>query len=339
MDKHAVMKKLSRCAFAAASLLAASCVHEGDRSPEFLNAAQQINQTIRENHYHPDELDSTAYRAIEAEVLRLGKSAATADEFLTGFNAIWRNGPFSHVALRRADQPAAVRIAKLDTMIAGPDAATLTWQENAAILTVNTMTGADTIEAINAAYEEIVSRGAGKVIIDLRGNTGGTFAVVPLVGHLIAEPVDAGVFVTGRWYDDHDEPPGPDDFPSATPWRGYSVKAFQADVLTRALTSYRIDPMQPLYGGPVIVLIGPRTISAGEIAADVLKATGRATIIGEKTPGIVLSSKLFDVSGGIHLRVPIADYFSIENGRIEGAGVTPDLKINAERALDAAIAH
>ena len=36
------------------------------------------------------------------------------------------------------------------------------------------------------------------------------------------------------------------------------MKAFQADVLTQPLTSYRIDPMQPLFQGPVLVLTSAR---------------------------------------------------------------------------------
>jgi carboxyl-terminal processing protease len=213
----------------------------------------------------------------------------------------------------------------------------LTWKGTAAILTVNTMMGADTIEAIDAAYSEIVARKARKLIIDLRRNDGGAFAVVPLIGHLIDKPIDAGVFVVGSWYVDHQRPPGPADFPSAKPWRGYSVRAFQADVLTRPLTSYRIDPMQPLFQGPVFVLTSARSISAAEIAADALQSIGLAKIIGEKTPGVVLSSKLFDIPGGFWLRVPIADYYSIRNARLEGSGVTPDISVSADQALDVAL--
>jgi carboxyl-terminal processing protease len=303
----------------------------------FRDAAEAINKTIRANHYHPTELDSDRYRQIERDVIALGEQATSADEFMEGFKAIWRKGPFSHVGLQKAEESAADRIAKFDTLLAGPDAVQLAWQDSTAILTVNTMNGADTIEAINTAYDEIAARKAEKLIIDLRHNDGGAFAVVPLVAHLIDQPIDAGVFVVGSWYADHDKPPGPADFPSARPWRGYSVKAFQADVQARPLTSYRIDPMRPLFQGPVCVLTSARSISAAEIAADALKSIGRAKVIGEKTPGIVLSSKLFDVPGGFHLRVPIADYYSIRSGRLEGAGVAPDIAVSAHQALDAAL--
>ena len=322
---------------AALSLFAGVCCDASGQDRTFREAAETINNTIRANHFRRAELVSDAYLQIEKDVLTLGEKAASADEFMNGFNALWRKGPFSHVALRKAEEPAAERIARLDTEAAGADAVTLAWVGSSAILTVNTMNGADTIEAIDAAYEEIVARKAAKLIIDLRKNGGGAFAVVPLIGHLIKKPIDAGVFVVGSWYADHQEPPGPADFASAKPWRGYSVKAFQTDVLTRPLTSYRIDPMKPLFRGPVFVLTSRRSTSAAEIAADALKSIGRAKILGEETPGAVLSSKLFDIPGGFHLRVPIADYYSIKGGRLEGVGVTPDISVGADQALEVAL--
>jgi carboxyl-terminal processing protease len=326
-----------RLPLAAVILIAGAWSHAAAVADDFRATAESINRIIRDNHYRPAELNGDAYRQIEKDVIALGATAASAEAFMSGFSALWKKGPFSHVGLRLAEEPAAARLARLDALIAGDSAVTLAWQGAAAILTVNTMSGADTIEKINAAYAEIAARRAQKLIIDLRRNDGGAFAVVPLVGHLINKPIDAGVFVSGMWYRAHDKPPGTEDFSSAVPWRGYSVKAFQADVLTRPLTSYRIEPLQPRFKGPVFVLTSARSISAAEIAADALKASGRATIIGEKTPGALLSSKLFDVPGGFHLRVPIADYYSIKNGRIEGVGVTPDMPVESDRALDVAL--
>jgi carboxyl-terminal processing protease len=319
------------------TLTTALCSEGFGQTSNFRQAADAINATIRANHYRPTELDSNAYRQIEKDVMALGERATSADELIEGFNALWRKGPFSHVSLRKADESVAERYARLDTEMAGPQAVKLRWQADNAILTVDTMSGADTIEAIDAAYDQIVSRKAAKLIIDLRRNDGGAFAVVPLVGHLIDKPIDAGVFVVRSWYVDHRTPPGPTDFASAKPWRGYSVQAFQADVRTRPMTSYRIDPLRPRFQGPVFVLTSGRSLSAAEIAADALKSIGRAKIVGEKTPGAVLSSKLFDIPGGFHLRVPIADYYSITGARLEGFGVAPDLAVSADQALDFAL--
>ena len=333
-----LMTGASACvaAFAAPAVAAFDGAAE---AADFRRAAELINATLRANHYRPAELDSDAYRQIEADVIALGARATSADEFMTGFNTRWRRGPFSHVGLQRAEEPAAARLARVDTLTAGDGAVTLAWEGGAAILTVNTMSGADTIEKIESAYDEIAERGAERLIIDLRANTGGAFAVVPLVGHLIREPIVAGVFVSRSWYDDHDAPPGPSDLRDATAWRGYSVRAFLADMLSRPLTGYQIDPMQPHFRGPVFALTSRRSLSAAEIAVDALKATRRATIIGEKTPGALLSSNRFDIPGGFHLMVPVADYYSIANGRIEGVGVTPDVAVSADQALAVALSH
>ena len=327
-------------AMAVAPALAAAAEADGQADViDFRAAAESINATIRANHYRPAELDSDGYRRIEAEVIALGATATGADAFLAGFNALWRRGPFSHVGLQRATEPAAARLARLDTFVAGDDAVRLSWQGDAAILTVNTMSGADTIAKIEAAYDEIASRGAERLILDLRANSGGAFAVVPLVGHLIRAPMVAGVFASRLWYRDHGAPPGPSDFPTAAPWRGYSVRAFLDAMLARPLTGYQIDPMAPRYGGPVFVLTSRRSISAAEIAADALKGAGRAILIGEKTPGALLSSSRFDIAGGFHLMVPVADYFSVANGRVEGVGVTPDVPAAADQALQVALSH
>jgi C-terminal processing protease CtpA/Prc len=73
-------------------------------------------------------------------------------------------------------------------------------------------------------------------------------------------------------------------------------------------------------------------IRAAEIAADAPKSIGRAKFIGEQTPGVRLASNLFDIPGRFHLRVAIAGYYSIRDGRLEGVGVTPDVSRRAKIA-------
>ncbi|MGD9965796.1 MAG: S41 family peptidase [Hyphomonadaceae bacterium] len=238
----------------------------------------------------------------------------------------------------RADGSAAERLARADAATGGEGAVSLEWRDTAAILAVNTMSGADTITRIDAAFDEIVARTGTKLIIDLRRNTGGAFAVRTLIGHLIRTPLDAGVFVSRLWYAGHDAEPLPSDWTSAAPWTGYSVREFLPFMLARPLTAHRIEPLRPHFAGRVYVLTSARSLSAAEIAADAMRAGCGATIIGEQTPGAVLSSKRFDIAGGFHLIVPVADYYSISSGRLEGAGVAPDISVAAEQALEIALA-
>lgn len=338
--RYAVTRRtfLTRTGASAAIISTASCAHPTEPPPPFRAVARNINETIRANHFRPASLETDAYRRAELAVITLGEGAASADAFLSGFREIWRRGPFSHVALVRAEASAAERLAQADAATGGEGAVTLEWRDTAAILTVNTMSGADTIARIEAAFDEIVARSGAKLIIDLRGNTGGAFAVRTLIGHLIQTPLDAGIFVSRLWYDAHDAAPLPSDWTSAAPWTGYSVREFLPFMLARPLTAYRIEPLQPHFAGRVFVLTSARSLSAAEIAADAMRAGCGATIIGERTPGAVLSSKRFDIAGGFHLIVPVADYYSVSMGRLEGVGVAPDIPVAAEQALEIAVA-
>jgi hypothetical protein len=304
---------------------------------DYREVVSAINKTMRAYHYSPDELDTPEYRGIEAAVSALGERATSDEEFIEGFREIWTDGPFSHVTVTAAQQSADDLASYLDTMRIGGGGATLTWRGTAAILTVNTMMGLDTIEEIDAAYAVIAEKDTSGLIIDLRQNTGGAFAVRPLVSHLITEPFDAGGFVSRPWNAVHERAPNPNDIESVEPWEGWSITAFWADVQTNPITRIGFLPTEPIYDGPVYVLTSKNTASAAELATDALKVADRVTIIGERTSGEMLSQKIFDIPGGFHLSLPIADYYSMVNARIEGVGIEPDIATEAALALDTAL--
>lgn len=320
-----------------AALLTLPVLADENAAPDFEALAESINETMRDHHYNPAELDDPAYRAIETATLELGRTATDAESFLSGHGEIWRDGPFSHVRLVPAEAPAAQMAAHFDTMRIGGGGAVLSWDGDIAVLTVNTMMGLDTIEEIEAAYDVIAERGADGLIIDLRNNGGGAFAVKPLVEHVIDTPLDAGAFVSQPWNAEMDRAPTLADIADVEPWQGWSILAFWEAVQTNALTVLRFEPAENGFDGDVYVLTGSRTGSAAELAADALKASGRATLIGETTDGEMLSQTLFDMPGGFHLFLPVADYYSFAHGRIEGTGVTPHIAVDADSAMDEAL--
>jgi carboxyl-terminal processing protease len=309
----------------------------GDSDTDYAEVVAAINETMRAYHYNPAELDSPEYRQIEVAIAALAESATSDEAFLAGFRTIWNKGPFSHVTLNVAQQPADELADYLDTIRIGGGGAVLSWQDDVAVLTVNTMMGLDTIEEIDAAFDVIAERGASALIIDLRENGGGAFAVRPLVSHLLTETFDAGSFVSQPWNAVHDREPGRDDLDAIDPWVGWSIKAFWADVQINPVTRISFSPEEPGFDGPVYVLTSKLTASAAELAADALQSAQRAIIIGEQTAGQMLSQKFYDIPGGFHLALPIADYYSVVHGRIEGAGIKPDIETDAADALNVAL--
>lgn len=307
------------------------------RKTDYTAVATSINEMMRAYHYDPAELDTLDYKQVEAKVAKLAETATSDETFIEGFREIWKNGPFSHVELSTAQQSADDLAAYLDTLRIGGGGAVLAWQDKTAILTVNTMMGLDTIEEIDAAYVAIAERDTDILVIDLRENVGGAFAIRPLVAHLLSETVDAGSFVSQRWNANHRRAPYPAELKTVEPWQGWSIRAFWTDVQDEALTRISFTPVEPVFAGPVYVLTSERTASAAELAIDVLQSSGRAVVIGENTAGQMLSQKIFDVQGGFHLSLPIADYYSVKNGRIEGTGVKPDIETDAADALNVAL--
>ena len=126
------------------------------------------------------------------------------------------------------------------------------------------------------------------------------------------------------------------DLESLNPWQGYSLAAWWNDIQTKPLIKLRFAPSGPSFKGKVWVLTSKRTASAAEMAADAFKQSGRVTIVGEKTAGEMLTQSPFDITEGFQIFLPVGDYFSIKNGRIEGQGVSPDVETAAEDALDQA---
>ncbi|MEM8634546.1 MAG: S41 family peptidase [Pseudomonadota bacterium] len=330
-------KTVSQMIFIASSLALAQTAYGDEDLARYKKTAQSINETIQAYHYNPDELDTDEYEATRRALAHLAGTAQSDESFLNGFRAIWEHGPFSHVDLNKARGSAEDLAVYLDDMDVGGNGAILTWQGDTAILTVNTMMGADTIKQLEDAYDTIEARSAEGLIIDLRHNEGGAFAVRPLVEHLISEPFVAGGFVSQQWNGSHERRPTLEDMKQVAPWNGWSIRRFWSDAQDQPLTVVQFEPASPVFEGSVFILTSAQTASAAELATDALKSANRAIIVGETTAGKMLSQKIYDVEGGFHLSLPIADYYSAVSGRIEGVGIEPDMPTPSYNAMEVAI--
>jgi len=90
------------------------------------------------------------------------------------------------------------------------------------------------------------------------------------------------------------------------------------------------------YGGkkPVVILAGPRTMSAGEDFAYTMQALKRATVIGERTWGGAHPTRPYRLGDHFYAVVPGARSISpITHTNWEGVGVTPDVAAKPDNAL------
>lgn len=96
-------------------------------------------------------------------------------------------------------------------------------------------------------------------------------------------------------------------------------------------------PDTPLRRAQIFLLTSHRSGSAAEHFALALKRTHRATLIGETTAGAGHYGRMVDF-GGYAAFVPVGRTFDPDNNwDWEGVGVTPDVAIPADQALDEAL--
>lgn len=135
------------------------------------------------------------------------------------------------------------------------------------------------------------------IIVDFRGNTGGSLAVmVGLAGMLANEPVDLGTSIYRT---------GPENLISQS-----KAKNFK---------------------GRLVFLVDDLTVSAAEMFTSSLQESKRAILVGDKTAGETLPAVSVELPTGATLLYPIANYRSGKGKYLEGNGVTPDLIVSLDR--------
>ena len=149
------------------------------------------------------------------------------------------------------------------------------------------------VDAVLAALETLTDQPARGVILDLRGNSGGALHQASRVmGALVAEP-SVITIMTGRFID----------------------------------RRVAVDPAATPYTGPLAVLIDGGSFSAAEVLAAALQESGRAVIVGERTPGMVVASRHLNLPDGGRLSVGMQELRTPSGVVLAGRGVTPDVEV------------
>ena len=171
-------------------------------------------------------------------------------------------------------------------------------------------------DVFGAAADEAMRRvaDARALVIDIRGNGGGHPASVAYLASFFLDP----------------GPPRPVD---GIVWRNRGTATFRREEFLTKPT-----PVHYL-GRPVYVLVGPRTYSAGEAFAYDLQALKRATVVGSRTHGGAHPGGLHEIGPDLFVVVPTGRAENpVTRGNWQGVGVTPDIQVDADRALDTALA-
>ena len=185
---------------------------------------------------------------------------------------------------------------------------------------------------------EVLSAGFQKLIIDLRGNEGGSFpSVVALSRFLVREPIDAGVFLTRRWFAIHGDYPDAAQRAEIPALATLDLAAFarqlERDGAVRLVLPAHDDPV---FEGQVVLLTDAETASASEPFVYLMQQRG-VRVVGEPTAGAMLSADRIPIDETFMLFTPVADYITADGVRLDQRGVIPDVKVPADEALQVAL--
>jgi carboxyl-terminal processing protease len=186
--------------------------------------------------------------------------------------------------------------------------------------------GIDLAHMLDAAFDHL--RDSTRLIVDLRGNTGGGIGGLRLMSYLTPVKKEVGYSLT-----------------RARKEKGYAreklprfgrIPSHKATLLWLALRYGFIDKSilvvteglgAQRFHGRVVILVNEHTSSAGEMVAAFAEENQLATIAGTKTPGRLLSGRTFQAGSGYILGLPVAAYLTWEGRMIEGRGVSPGIPV------------
>lgn len=306
---------------------------------DFAGIAERIIGTVRQAAYDPRILAGEEWTSFERAFREQAASARDDLGLLLAFrHALAESRPFSHFDLVVGEGAFEARVRDPgDRASDAPVAAYRSLEPGIGLIDIDSFSGATTGEQIDAAFDAVLEARDEGLIIDLRGNPGGTFQAWPVFARLVEEPTRVGALVSGRWFVDHDAPPSPERLQSDPTISRPVQEALAAGLSDDGLLVLEVEPDPPLFSGPVAVLVDSRSASTSEIVAAALQFTDRAVIVGERSAGEVLNAQFIPVAPGMRLLAPVADFLLPDGSRLEDVGVSPDIDAHADRALDAAI--
>lgn len=302
---------------------------------EYTDLGPQIREVIESGYYAPQEFSQPRWKQFWIDVNKALTKSDSDEELSRSFRAAAKSLGISHLSLYRDRTPNENEIPSGKK----PQHVTLEINENGiAVLTVHGLFSVNrTIVPLTKAFAEIASKQPNALIIDLRQNPGGDLASMLLVGHLISKPTVAGLFLSRTWWKTHDDVPTRSSWDSLPRLMKPDLKAFFSALEEHGTLVGVVPPMKPRYDGSVYVLTGPNTASASEPVVYLLKQMGRATIVGERTAGAMLSSDTVELSNGWMLQLPVADFYTPQGTRLDQVGVKPDFVVPVEKALEKAL--
>ncbi|HUZ95707.1 MAG TPA: S41 family peptidase [Edaphobacter sp.] len=170
-----------------------------------------------------------------------------------------------------------------------------------------------------------------KLIIDLRGNTGGGIGALRVMSLLTPNRIPVGFAIDQRRYKGNLESdklafPRFSRIPQGTKYLCLLGLRFAPAMMAKKPIVLETEGLGPKpFHGRIALLVDRHTASAAEMIVAFARENNLATIIGEKTAGRLLSATSVKVGKGFRLALPTGVYRTWNGSVYEGNPIEPDL--------------
>jgi carboxyl-terminal processing protease len=200
-------------------------------------------------------------------------------------------------------------------------------REDVGLIRISMFPGVLGMDVARDVTQAIAALQCSRLIIDLRGNTGGGIGCLRVMSQLCPDRRGVG-YTLGRTAVRKklrkEQLPRFDRIPTSK-WGviplavRFATGGRSVAVFTEALGAQR-------HHGHVALLVNEHSASAAEMVAGFVAENRLGTIVGTKTPGRLVATSAFKVGHGYRVALPVAAYYTWQDRNLEGVGVTPDVE-------------
>jgi C-terminal processing protease CtpA/Prc len=174
--------------------------------------------------------------------------------------------------------------------------------------------------------------GCSRLIVDLRGNSGGGIGGLRLMSYLTPGKLEVGYSLTRKRRERgyrREELPRFGRIPSHKAtlfWLAARYAFVEKSIL---VVTEGLGERQ--FHGRVVLLVNEHTASAGEMVSAFAEENDLAIIVGTKTAGRLLSGGAYKVGHGYILGLPVAGYLTWRGRMLENTGIVPKFGVALSR--------
>lgn len=190
------------------------------------------------------------------------------------------------------------------------------------------MVGVEVANEISGALEKLGA--VNRLIVDLRGNTGGGIGALRVMSTLTPGRIPVGFALDRRRVPANLESEKQEfrrfsRIPSSKKALWPLALQFAPAMMAKKPIVLQTEGLGPKpFHGKIALLVDRHTASAAEMIVAFARENNLATIIGEKTAGRLLSATSVKVGQGFRLALPTGAYYTWKGWALEGAPIIPD---------------